>query len=257
MDIMRSMRFRIGATAGLLAVVVVGGCRSLVGPRYEYEEQLYLTVDGRATVILNASIPALVALRGMALDASPTGRTVPEQIRRAFQASGCAVDRVGQPWRRSGRRFVQVRISTSDVRTLTSCAPLGWSRYVLDRENGAIHFQQFVGASANVDPGAVNWEGSELVAFRLHLPSRINFHNVKRPDGTNGDIERGNILTWEQRLTDRRRGQPIEIDVRMDAETILYRTLWVFAGTFLAALAVLGAIVWWLMRRGKKPALPS
>ena len=35
-----------------------------------------------------------------------------------FEASGCTVENVGQPWRRKGRRFIQVRIDTADVRTL-------------------------------------------------------------------------------------------------------------------------------------------
>jgi hypothetical protein len=89
------------------------------------------------------------------------------------------------------------------------------------------------------------------VAFRLHLPGRITFHNVKRLDGSNGDIERGNILTWEQRLADRRMGTPVEIAVTMEAESILHRTLWLFGGSFLAAAALIATVVWWAKRRGR------
>ena len=83
------------------------------------------------------------------------------------------------------------------------------------------------------DPGPVNWDGSELVAFKLHLPSKITFHNVRRlADNSPGEFERGNILTWEQRLADRRAGTPIDIQVHMERESILYRTLWLFGGSF-------------------------
>ena len=68
------------------------------------------------------------------------------------------------------------------------------------------------------DPGAVNWDGTELVAFKLHLPSRIHEHNVKLLDGANGTTERGNILTWEQTLVARRAGTPIVMDVTMDVD---------------------------------------
>ena len=45
-------------------------------------------------------------------------------------------------------------------------------------------FYSTVGASV----GDVGWTGQELIAFRLHLPSRIEFHNAKE------DIERGMVL---------------------------------------------------------------
>jgi hypothetical protein len=97
----------------------------------------------------------------------------------------------------------------------------------------------------------VNWDGSELVAFKLHLPSRIYDHNVRRiEDNEPGDIDRGNILTWEQRLADRRAGAPVTMDVKMDPTSILFTTLWLFAGAFTAAVIALGSIVWWVKRRG-------
>ena len=101
----------------------------------------------------------------------------------------------------------------------------------------------------------MNWDGSELVAFKLHLPSRIRLHNVKKLDGANGDAERGNILTWEQTLADRRAGKPIDMDVRMDSTSILYTTLWLFAGAFAAAVLVLVRSSGSRFRRGRKAKL--
>ncbi len=98
----------------------------------------------------------------------------------------------------------------------------------------------------------MNWDGSELVAFKLHAPSRILFHNVKRlEDGSNGAPDRGNILTWEQHLSDRRAGVPVDMEVRMDSESVLSRTLWLFGGAFAAAVLVLVTLVWLTMRRGR------
>ena len=104
----------------------------------------------------------------------------------------------------------------------------------------------------------MNWDGRELVGFKLHLPSRIIFHNVKRlEDGSNGEPDRGNILTYEQRLNDRRAGQPLEMEVRMDAQSILYRTLWLFAGAFMAAAFVILTLVGWTMRRAKRRTITA
>ena len=93
----------------------------------------------------------------------------------------------------------------------------------MEPEGETLRYDQRVGAPAGRDPGAPEWDRSEIVAFKLHLPSRILDHNVKRLDGTNGTIERGNILTWEQTLVDRLAGTPIDMDVTMEAESILYR----------------------------------
>ena len=59
--------------AGRVAVCVVLCCSAIAAacsgrvlkPQYEYEEELYLDLDGSATLNLNASVPALVALHGV------------------------------------------------------------------------------------------------------------------------------------------------------------------------------------------------
>jgi hypothetical protein len=244
------------AGAALLASVAMSACAESLLRQYEYEEQIYLTVRGGATVIVDASIPSLVALRGLKLDPSNTARLDQEDVRRAFEAQGCRVVRVGQPWRRDGRRFVQVRMETDDVRTLNQCGILGWSSYAFEQEEGGLHFEQKIGDAARGDPGKVNWDGTELVAFKLHLPSRITFHNVRKlKDNTPGEPERGNILTWEQTLADRRAGKPLDLDVKMESDSILYRTIWLFGGSFGAAVGVLAAIVWLTVRKGKTSKL--
>jgi preprotein translocase subunit SecG len=37
----------------------------------------------------------------------------------------------------------------------------------------------------------------------------------------------------------------------METESILYRTLWLFGGTFIAAMLVLATIIWWVSRKGR------
>jgi hypothetical protein len=72
--------------------------------------------------------------------------------------------------------------------------------------------------------------------------------NQPRPTG------RGNILGWEQHLTDRLDGTPLDIKVEMDSQSILHRTLWLFAGAFLAAVALLALVIWLTMRQGAPEA---
>jgi hypothetical protein len=143
------------------------------------------------------------------------------------------------------------------VKKLPACGPLAWSSYALAPiEGGGLRYQQHVGAAASADPGAVNWTGNEIVAFKLHLPSRIRDHNVKLLDGTNGTIERGNILTWAQTLADRRAGKPLAIAVDMDQTSILHTTLWLFAGAFGAAVLLLVVMIWLVIRKGRTRVTP-
>ena len=252
MYIIRWMVVRpIARACAALALIAVAACNPL-GRQYEYEEQLYLATDGSATMALDASLPALAALRGLPLD-SDSARMDRATIRRAFESGGCDVMNVTQPWRRKGRRFVQVRLRIADVRTSNTCKWLSWSTYRLDLEGETLRYQQTVAAPAGGDPGAPAWDRSEVVAFKLHLPSRVLDHNVKNLDGSNGSVERGNILTWEQTLEDRLAGKPIEMSVLIGAQSILYQTLGLFAGAFVAAVIVLGGIVFWVVKKKTRP----
>jgi hypothetical protein len=239
---------------GCVAAGTVACRGGILGKQYEYEEELYLSLDGSATLVVNSSLPALVALRGIDIDLNPTTRIDLNRIRAAYQSPVTEVTRVSPPWRRAGRRFVQVRLHVNDVRKLSEAAPFAWSNYALGAQNGHHVFEQKVGASA-LKRGTlqnVGWTGSELVAFRLHLPSRILWHNSRdletnEPSGQ----KRGNILAWEQHLADRLDGVPVDIKVELDSQSILHRTLWLFAGAFTAALAVLGLFIWLTMRKGR------
>jgi hypothetical protein len=240
----------------LAALALAGGCGGPLGRQYEYEEQIYLRVDGSATVIVNSSIAALVALRGADLDPSLAHRIDRTDVRRVYETAGCEVASVGQPWRRQGRRFVQVRLTIGDVRKLGGCRMLSWSTYSLETLDGdRLEYRQTLGPVEHRDPGPVKWTGKEVVGFKLHAPSRVEFHNVKLlENGENGEVERGNILTWEQYLPDRRAGKPIEMRVQMSNRSILYQTLLLFVGALVAAVATLGLAIWFTVRRGRKRA---
>src|SRR5262249_40876322 len=105
-----------------LCVLSVSCSNTSLFRQYEYEEDLYLALDGTATVYVNSSIAALNALRGSSFDASPASRVDTNAIRAYYTASTIHVTRVS-PFRRSGRRFVSVRLDVDDIRTLSAAAP--------------------------------------------------------------------------------------------------------------------------------------
>jgi hypothetical protein len=243
------------AVLAVISILASAGCvGGILGRQYEYEEDLTLAIDGSATLVVNASLPALAALRGLPVPTDPAARLDSDAIRAFFQTPVSDVTRVSRSWRRKGRRFVQVRIEVPDVRKLSDAPPFAWSRYEFLAKDDRHVFSQTVGPSA-MKPGTLGkygWDGSELVAFRLHVPSRI-LHHTARTLETNepAQASRGNILAWEQHLADRLDGQPVNMLVEMESQSILHRTLWLFAGAFTAALIVLALLIWWTMTRGK------
>lgn len=237
----------------------LAACNRMLGKEYEYEEDTTLSLDGSAIVNINASIASLVALRGMDLDASPRARFDQEfvaNVRRQVEAAGCVVERVSSTsWYRSGRRFIQIRLNVPDMRTASQCGLLSWSKYAYGNSDAGITLRQEVAAAAGKDVALANWNGGELVAFKLHLPSKITFHNMR--DITTGETQkalRGNILAWEQSLADRRAGKPLVMEMRMDRESILRRTLLLFALAFAAAIVVMAGGIWWAVKRPRRPA---
>jgi hypothetical protein len=237
---------RIGAAIVLLAAAVVGGRLGGLFRQYEYEEEMYLSLGGAATLYVNSSVPALDALRGASFDPDPIARLDLAAIRRYYTTPVTRVVRVSTS-RRNNRRFVHIRLEVDDVRRLGEAPPLAWSSYRFSNDGDLVAYRQTVGAPAGKTVGHVRWNEDEIVAFRLHLPSRIVYHNAGRE-------QRGNILVWEQTLADRMRGDPLTLDVRMESQSILYRTLRLFASTFAAVAVMFGLVIWWIVRRGVKPA---
>jgi hypothetical protein len=245
---------RIGALVAAatiaLAVLATPACGLSAGDstggffrQYEYEEEVYLSLDGTAIVYVNASLPALNALRGTSFATAPNAPLDRDGVRAYFSTPVTRLASELTASRRSNRRFVHLKLDVDDVRELSRAAPFAWSTYDFKRDGDLYKYQQMLGASAGKDVGDVGWSGREMVAFRLHLPSRIRYQN-------NGKgVERGNILVWEQTLEQRLRGTPLLLDARMDPQSILYRTLWLFGWTAVAVAITFGFVIWWLVRR--------
>ncbi|HUP40788.1 MAG TPA: hypothetical protein VM115_11755 [Vicinamibacterales bacterium] len=232
----------------LLVALLAAGCsRGELFRQYEYEEEIYLSLDGSATVYVNSSVAALDALRGASFDASSNATISREDVGTWFTTPVTTVTRRPNLSRRSGRRFLHVRLDVDDITRLSDAAPFAWSSYSFTRDGELFVYRQTVGPSAAKPVTEVGWKGTETVAFRLHLPSDIVYSNA-RPE----DHKRGNILVWEQSLADRLRGEPLAFDVRIASQSILSRTLLLFGATFVAVAITFALVVWWVVRRGRE-----
>jgi hypothetical protein len=238
------MRFR--AVVLLVAALSVSCGGGGLFRQYEYEEEMYLSLDGSATIYVNSSVAALNALRGTSFDTDPAATIDRGAVRDYFTTPVTRVTRRPALSRRSNRRFVHVRVDVDDVRRLSEAAPFAWSSYRFTQQGASYEYEQTVGAAAG-KAVTTNWSGSEIAAFRLHAPSRVLSSNTSAP-------KRGNILEWEQPLGDRLRSVPVVLEARMEPQSILYRTLALFGVTIIAVVLAFVALIWWILRRGGKPA---
>ena len=239
---------RIRSVCALLAVCLLSACGGGLFKSYEYEEDMYLSLDGTATLYVNSSVAALNALRGTTFDTDPAKPPDREALRNYFSSPGARVDRVTLS-RRSNRRYVHVRIQVDNVETLSQSTPFNWSAISFKRDGDLFFYKQSIGPAAGREIGNAGWRGDELVAFRIHLPSKIAYHNAG-----SGNPQRGNILSWEQPFSARLHGSPLTLDARMETQSILYRTLALFGATFVVVAVLFVLLLWWVLRRGAKPA---
>jgi len=231
-----------------MALAATFSCRSILPTQYEYDEEINLSLDGSATMFVNGSVPALIALRAVPLDPSPAAPLNHQALSQFFTSSGVHVARIGTS-RRNGRRFVHLRLEVSDVRRLHETRAFSWERIALAHAGDQYVYTETVGAPDGAVLPKADWTGNEVVAFRLHLPARIRYHNAPTRR-----VERGNILEWEQSLADRLKGEPVHIEARMDQESILYSTLTLFGLMALLVAMTFTVIVWWVVRKGRRQA---
>jgi hypothetical protein len=244
----RASRLKWTAVAVCVVLAIVGallGLRSPMLHQYEYQEDLYLSLDGTASLFVSASLPALVALYGMDLPIDPASLVDRAKIRQAFGGPGVTVSAI-RTWRRWGRRFVTVRLDTTDVRRLPAAPPFAAAAVEFGPFRSGYRLVERLGPPANRPIDPVGWDGGELVGFRWHIPSKIASHNTGEEN-----FLRGNILVWEQPLTQRLAGVPLVMEVQMQPQSILYSALWLFAMSVVSAVAVVALLVWWVVGRGR------
>ena len=122
-----------------LLLVWSSACRALVPRHYEYDEQIDLSLDGSASIFINGSVPAIVALRGIPLDPSPSGVVEREAVRKFYESNGVTLAQMSTS-RRDGRRFVHLRLKVADVRKLHETSAFAWETFGLleDRRRGRL-----------------------------------------------------------------------------------------------------------------------
>src|SRR5205809_5110326 len=99
---------RAAAIVPLLMMVLIATASCSGGglfKQYEYEEDMYLALDGSATLYVNSSTAALAALRGTTFDTNPDAVIDRDAVRAYYTTPVSNVDRRPTTSRRNGRRY--------------------------------------------------------------------------------------------------------------------------------------------------------
>jgi len=215
----------------LLLLLAASGCTT-----YEYEEEVFLEVDGSGEIRMSGSTAAIAALHGLA-DAGA------ERAKALFVGEGVELLSALET-ERERRKFVHVRARFSDWEKLCEIPAFRdrGCRLAKGEEGLALELSlpsPRAAAPESLDPQA-------LLALRYHFPSTIRYHNSP------GDIERGNILSWKRTLREHFAGRPLDLEVRFDRRTILAATVRVVGLALGLVAASIATALWVMVRKGRR-----
>lgn len=204
----------------LVLLLASGGCTT-----YEYEEEIFLEVEGSGRIRMSGSTDAIEALHG-------TG-----DARSLFVGDGVVVDSVRET-ERGGRKLLHVQATFADWQSLCQVPAFQgracrFTRSETDRELELSIPSAPAEAPVNRDAPA---------AFRFHFPSAVRYHNS--PSG----IERGNIVSWKRAFD----GPPLDIRVRFDRRTLLAERVSVMGKALFLVVASIGTALLWMRRKGRR-----
>lgn len=228
-----------------LLVTALRGCVA-----YDYEQELWLNVDGSGSVNVTARPELWAAMKGIAGAQSADEDAARQAVRAAFESSGLRVRRVTLTHRR-GRPYIFVAAEFADVNRLAGTPAFLDLDLSVRPEGDTLRLD----GRWSRPPGLPTPPMSErdgLMAVRFHLPSKIYSHR-----NAFAGVERGNIVGWRETVAEGLAGRPLEMGAVMDRRSILLSTVGLFAAAIAAAVALLAGIVWWVVRKGRRSAAAS
>jgi hypothetical protein len=219
------------ARALCLLLLAASGCAT-----YEYEEELFLEIDGSGEIRMSGSAAAVAALHEL-------DEATPENAKSLFEGEGVEILSTIAT-ERERRRFVHVEARFSDWADLCRVPAFRGRGCRLAKEEEGLALE--LSFPTPRSPAPEGLDPQALLALRVHFPSTIRHHNSP------GDIERGNILSWKRTLREHFAGRPLDLEVRFDRRTVLAAALWVMALALGFVLASIATALWVMVRKGRR-----
>ena len=240
------LRYRIDTvghlgTAPILLTLLVPWALALpVCTSYEYEEEVFLEVDGSGRLRVSGSSEILQALHG---PNGPNGTTTSSMTSR-FEGRGFELDSVRET-EREGRKFVHVQGRFADWNELCAHPAFADRECRLDvTDDDELELTLSLPRPEGDIPEAIPPDAT--LALRFHFPSTVLYHNSR------GDIERGNIIGWERTASEHFDATNLVVEARFERRSVLSTTV-VILGTAVAVVLFSVALALFLMvRKGRR-----
>ena len=197
--------FRAVVLAFVAAAAIGCGSGGSLFRQYEYQEDVYLSLDATATVDVRTSLAAPDALRGPSVDAGPRRRIDRDAIRRFYTHAGHASD--GDQRIAAERPAIRPRLEVDNIRRLGEAPPFAWSARPSPQTRSR--------------PAVEDWRGGQQVSRRLAGRARelVAFASICRARSIittpAPPTETGQHPSLEQPLADRLDSIPLVLDARM------------------------------------------
>jgi len=226
----------------MLLLANLGGCVT-----YEFEHEFWLRVDGSGTVNITGRPLLWAAFKGFP---EPRKADAPdlEATRSLLERSGLRVRRVTVA-HRGGQPYLFVSADFSDLNKISLSPAFPDLDIHLRRDGESLRLQGTWRRAC--PPTSQDPQMDGLMAVRFHLPSRIFMHA-----NASAGVERGNIVSWRQDITDALVGHRLDFGATMARHSILLSTVSLFAGSILLALGIVGGALYLAFRRGAKHLNP-
>jgi hypothetical protein len=203
---------------------------------YEYEEEVFLEVDGSGEIRMSGSTAAVRALHG--LDEAGAG-----EAKALFEGEGVEVLSALET-ERDRRKFVHVEARFAGWNELCRLRAFRGRRCLLTKEDEGLGLELSLPSPRAAAPEGLDPQA--LLALRYHVPSTIRFHNSP------GGIERGNILSWKRTLREHFAGRPLDVEVHFDRRTVLAATISVMGLALALVAASIGTALLVMVRKGRR-----
>lgn len=202
---------------------------------YEYEEEIFLEMDGSGRFRISGSCEALGALL-------PLGEVSTDRVRSYFDEPHIELESVRKT-ERDGRNFIHVGGRFSDWNRLCDHPAFSGRDCSLSEGPEFLELESTIPRPKNTSYPS---DAEASIAFRFHFPSTVRFHNSRY------GIERGNIVRWQRTMNEHLRGDPLRIRVRFEKRSVLETTVLVLlTAAGLVAVAVTSVIVL-MVRKGRR-----
>ncbi len=218
----------------LVFLLAACGCTT-----YEYEEEVFLEVDGSGEIRVSGSAAAIEALHEL----GEAGAASPTNLAALFDGEGVEIVSALET-ERERRKFVHVEARFRDWEKLCRTPAFRGRACRLASREGSLALALSLpsprqAAPEDLDPLAI-------LALRYHFPSTIQYHNS--PSG----IERGNILAWKRTFREHFAGRPLDVEVRFDRRTILQTTVSVVGLSLALVLGAIATALVLMVRKGRR-----